>query len=776
MAIVKVSPTQNESYLSNFFTIQEPTKRRPILDCSQLNRFLQYQHFKMEGVPALRQIIEKDDLMCKVDLKDAYVVVPIHPAPQQYLTFKHQGVVYQYKSMAFGRSVALRVFTKIMRYALEPLRRKGIRFVSSHQLGEKCSHPQPCPRIPWLCFQHQEDVNFGSCSEITEIDDETEANIESSSSTTIMQMDSESSGEDGGDDPSNRGSITTPVIHAERSSKIITPTSSKLNGLDIQNPAERNPDLTIHCDASDLGWGVSSHEMEISGRWTNEEKTTSINVRELKTILFALKLHAEKFREKNIQIFTDNITALKYSTKAGGTASPLLQELAIEIQDVINSYNLTVTYSHIPEILNVKADTLSRIKASNPLYEATMPKKWFQVINQKMGPLKIDGFAARHNTKLKTFWSYRADPEARAVDAFRQVWPKKVEGSGIGHPMVADPILVSDTITNETSIATVDIQDKKELDSSHLALISNKWTSDGISKRTQEFFLKANRYNTHRAYNGIWKKFSHWCQKQMPVQNPEEYNVSNVLGFLMEHNRLSIQTLNDYRSAIASVYSQLHPNQPPLASQHEITMFFKAKKDTEVRIPTVDKLETWDINILILYIRKELSPSTVLTLGQLQLKVILLMCINTMWRPRSDMGRIQWRDVQFTHIDGVPGSVCLHIRRPKEINTKSIQLGVIQQEDLSVDHTLFLGVFRAETVKRTVWFLTEHQTQIRNLKKQGFNIIGYARKSEGAEDNETRIKLLKLMCRRLKERSLVNHIFISYNSQANGPLAQRDMK
>ena len=201
--------------------------------------------------------------------------------------------------------------------------------------------------------------------------------------------------------------------------------TSTRNGLDIQNPAERNPDLTIHCDASDLGWGVSSHEMEISGRWTNEEKTTSINVRELKTILFALKLHAEKFREKNIQIFTDNITALKYSTKAGGTASPLLQELAIEIQDVINSYNLTVTYSHIPEILNVKADTLSRIKASNPLYEATMPKKWFQVINQKMGPLKIDGFAARHNTKLKTFWSYRADPEARAVDAFRQVWPKK---------------------------------------------------------------------------------------------------------------------------------------------------------------------------------------------------------------------------------------------------------------------------------------------------------------------------------------------------------------
>ncbi|KAG1138604.1 hypothetical protein G6F37_010653 [Rhizopus arrhizus] len=88
--IIEVSPTQSESYLSNFFTIQESTKKRLILDCSQLNRFLQYQLFKMEGVPALRQIIEKDNLMCKLDLKDAYVVVPIHPASQQYLSLIEQ--------------------------------------------------------------------------------------------------------------------------------------------------------------------------------------------------------------------------------------------------------------------------------------------------------------------------------------------------------------------------------------------------------------------------------------------------------------------------------------------------------------------------------------------------------------------------------------------------------------------------------------------------------------------------------------------------------------
>lgn len=85
--IIQVSPTQSKGHLLNFFTIQEPTKLRPTLDCTILNRFLQVRHFKMEGVLALRDIIEQDDFICKVNFKDAYVVVPIHQDSQKYWTF-----------------------------------------------------------------------------------------------------------------------------------------------------------------------------------------------------------------------------------------------------------------------------------------------------------------------------------------------------------------------------------------------------------------------------------------------------------------------------------------------------------------------------------------------------------------------------------------------------------------------------------------------------------------------------------------------------------------
>ncbi|KAI9271583.1 hypothetical protein BDA99DRAFT_418980, partial [Phascolomyces articulosus] len=49
------------------------------------------QHFKMEGISALRDLLEPNDLMAKIDLKDTYTVVPIHPSSRKYLSFEHHG-------------------------------------------------------------------------------------------------------------------------------------------------------------------------------------------------------------------------------------------------------------------------------------------------------------------------------------------------------------------------------------------------------------------------------------------------------------------------------------------------------------------------------------------------------------------------------------------------------------------------------------------------------------------------------------------------------------
>lgn len=56
--IVEQAPSHDKNYLSIFFTVQRPNKRRPILDCTKLNLYIQCYHFKMKGVPALREIIK----------------------------------------------------------------------------------------------------------------------------------------------------------------------------------------------------------------------------------------------------------------------------------------------------------------------------------------------------------------------------------------------------------------------------------------------------------------------------------------------------------------------------------------------------------------------------------------------------------------------------------------------------------------------------------------------------------------------------------------------
>ncbi|ORE18438.1 hypothetical protein BCV71DRAFT_169499, partial [Rhizopus microsporus] len=77
----------NQDSLSQMFVVREKDKVRPILNCQRINQFIQCQHFKMESVPILRDLIEAGDWMCKIDLKDAYTMVPIHPESRQYLFF-----------------------------------------------------------------------------------------------------------------------------------------------------------------------------------------------------------------------------------------------------------------------------------------------------------------------------------------------------------------------------------------------------------------------------------------------------------------------------------------------------------------------------------------------------------------------------------------------------------------------------------------------------------------------------------------------------------------
>ncbi|KAI8889955.1 hypothetical protein K501DRAFT_290645 [Backusella circina FSU 941] len=73
-------------------------------------------------------------------------------------------------------------------------------------------------------------------------------------------------------------------------------------------------------------------------------------------------------------------------------------------------------------------------------------------------------------------------------------------------------------------------------------------------------------------------------------------------------------------------------------------------------------------------------------------------------------------------------------------------------------------------------YLPRYQESLKNLEKNGYEIIGYARKSPTGEDVTCRTRLLKSMISNLKERSFATKIFVSPCSWASTPLESRDLQ
>ena len=97
---------------------------RPIVNLKPLNRFVKYEHFKMENLETVRFLVRKGDWFVKLDLKDAYLTVPIQNSQKKYLRFKWNGRIFQFKCMAFGLVPAPRIFTKLLKVFVAFLRKE----------------------------------------------------------------------------------------------------------------------------------------------------------------------------------------------------------------------------------------------------------------------------------------------------------------------------------------------------------------------------------------------------------------------------------------------------------------------------------------------------------------------------------------------------------------------------------------------------------------------------------------------------------------------------
>ena len=87
---------------------------RPVIDLSHLNRFVDVSHFQMETIQSVLLSVCQRDWMASIDLKEAYLQVPVHPDSRHFLRFVSKGHVFQFKALCFGLSMAPQVFSRVM--------------------------------------------------------------------------------------------------------------------------------------------------------------------------------------------------------------------------------------------------------------------------------------------------------------------------------------------------------------------------------------------------------------------------------------------------------------------------------------------------------------------------------------------------------------------------------------------------------------------------------------------------------------------------------------
>ena len=113
--VLEQSVHEDGEWVSNVFVRPKPGGEfRMILDLTELNKYVKYQHFKMFSLQTALELVKNNSWLASIDLKDAYYSVPIHSSHRKYLKFRWNKILYAFRALPNGLACAPRIFTKIL--------------------------------------------------------------------------------------------------------------------------------------------------------------------------------------------------------------------------------------------------------------------------------------------------------------------------------------------------------------------------------------------------------------------------------------------------------------------------------------------------------------------------------------------------------------------------------------------------------------------------------------------------------------------------------------
>ena len=445
---------------------------RPIINLKYLNSYLHTPHFKLESIQSLKDVLLVNHYMVKVDLKDAYLTVPMHHTAYKYLRFSWKGKCYEFTSLPFGLAPAPLIFTKLLKPIVAFLRSQGVRLLvylddillmalSKARLKEhfaiainllnnlgfllnlkKCiTEPSQVMEFLGFVINSVEMTLSLPESKVSKIKKERRHAQNQHSMTgrqlahligllsacipavleaplhyrALQRLRHQAVGP-------TRNSFDRSIAISQEARQDLSWWIHNLS-VHISRPILRpSPSLTLETDASTLGWGAFCQETDMTtgGRWSTSDQKNHINWLELQGAFLALQSFVAKRREIHVLLLMDSQVAISYINKKGGTHSRKLSTLALDLWNWCIQRSITVHAEHVPGRMNVKADYESR--HFNDSSDWKLDPSLFSVLNQMFGPFTVDLFASYRNTQIETFFSWRPDPKSAGIDALAQEW------------------------------------------------------------------------------------------------------------------------------------------------------------------------------------------------------------------------------------------------------------------------------------------------------------------------------------------------------------------
>ena len=96
-----------------------------ILNLKNLNKYVEYNHFKMETLESAIRLMRPSCYMASIDLKEAYYSVPIAKEHKKYLKFKRGHTLFKFTCFPNGLSFCPRKFTKLLEPVYSVIHKQG---------------------------------------------------------------------------------------------------------------------------------------------------------------------------------------------------------------------------------------------------------------------------------------------------------------------------------------------------------------------------------------------------------------------------------------------------------------------------------------------------------------------------------------------------------------------------------------------------------------------------------------------------------------------------